>query len=159
MEVDIAGEHGRDTRDLLLLVHHGVAGRVALEVKRNPAGNTGQDGEEIAPVGLLPEDVAQRLDKPRARCGVSPGVKAWKKTQKRLKSALVLITEPNHGLVYFGQVVISLLLSTAMYDVLKLENPIGSFYFIQRFQAKFHQYQKRLTCPKLVLKSLMIDLQ
>ena len=34
-EVDVPGEHGGDARDLLLLVHHEVAGRVGLEVERD----------------------------------------------------------------------------------------------------------------------------
>ena len=78
-EIDISRQHGCDAGDLLLLVHHVVPGRVALEVERHLPGHTGKNGEQVHLVGLLLEDMAQSLDKPGPSCGVTPGIETFKR--------------------------------------------------------------------------------
>jgi len=62
-EVDVPGEHGRDARNLLLLVHDEISRSVGLEVEGHLPGHAGQVRQQIPSGSKALKDATQRLEK------------------------------------------------------------------------------------------------
>lgn len=70
-EVELFGEHGNHTRDLLLLVEAGVV-TLGLEVPGYPVVHSGQDLHDLQVFAMLIQDGTEGLHKPGAFSRVPP---------------------------------------------------------------------------------------
>lgn len=75
-EVELFGEHGHHTWNLLLLIEARII-RLGLEVSGHPVVHPGQDLHDLQVLAMLVQDGAEGLHKPGAFSWVPPRIIAW----------------------------------------------------------------------------------